>query len=125
MPKDSHSSDHVDRRQIVLHEIPGAHVQNVQIADRIQLLLRSMQSRDWTGAFRDMRAEAAQVHRVAQPGILRRLRDRVALSLLLLTRSYRRQHQVRSACTVEGLGKRSRIGQMGRERFRAVAYEAL
>src|SRR5580700_10048129 len=58
MPEHSPPMDHVDRRQIVLHEIRSSQVQNVQIADRVQFLLRRMQPGDWSGAFRDMRAVA-------------------------------------------------------------------
>src|SRR5436853_4388254 len=66
MPEQSHPMDHVDRRQIVLHEIRSSKVQNVQIVDGVQFFLRRMQPGDWSGAFRYMRAVAAQVHRVAQ-----------------------------------------------------------
>ena len=83
--------NHADRRQIILHEIRGAQLQNVQTADRVQFLLRRMQPRDWPGAFRNMRAVAAQVHRVAQAGLLHGFRDRIALALLVLPRAYRRQ----------------------------------
>ena len=66
MSEDSHPLNHADRRQIVLHEIRGAQVQNVQTADSIEFLLRRVQPRDWPGAFRNLRAVAAQVHRVTQ-----------------------------------------------------------
>jgi hypothetical protein len=56
--------NHADRRQIVLHEIRRAQVQNVQIADRVQFLLRRMKPRDGPSAFRDMRAVAAQVDHI-------------------------------------------------------------
>jgi hypothetical protein len=117
--------NHVDRRQVVLHEIRGAEVQNVQTADRVQFLLRRVQARDWPGAFRNMRAVAAQVHRVAQPGLLRRFRNRIALSLLVFPGGDGRQHQVCRARSTEGLGERSRIAQVGRESFRAFAHKAL
>ena len=61
MSEDSHLPNHADRRQIVLHEIRGAQVQNIQTADSVEFLLRRMQPRDWPGAFQDMSAVAAQV----------------------------------------------------------------
>ncbi len=117
--------DHVDRRQIVLHEIRSSQVQNVQIADRVQFLLRGMQPGDWSGAFRDMRAVAAQVHRVAQAGLLHGFRDRITLSLLVLAGADRWQHQVCRARSAEGVGERGRITHIGRERFGAFAHKAL
>ena len=111
--------------RLILHEIRGAQVQNVQTADRVQFLLRRMQPRDWPGAFRNLRAVAAQVHRVAQAGLLHGFRDRIALSLLVLPGFHWRQHQVCRARTAEGFGERSRIAKFGRERFRAFAHKAL
>src|ERR1700722_15121958 len=117
--------DHVDRLQIVLHEVRGAQVQNVQTADRVQFLLRRMQPRDWTGTFRNMRAVAAQVHRVAQAGLLHGFCDPIAVSLLILPGGYGRHYQVGRERTAEGFGERSRIADAGRERFRAFAYKEL
>src|SRR5260221_117906 len=117
--------NHADRHQIVLHEIRGAQVQNVQTADRAQFLLRRMQPRHWPGAFRNLGAIAAQVHRVAQAGLLHGLRDPIAISLLVFTGFRRRQHQVCRARTAEGFGERSRIADVGRERFRALAHKGL
>ena len=68
---------------------------------------------------------AAQVHRIAQAGLLHGFRDRIALSLLVLSGFHWRQHQVCRARTAEGFGERSRIAKFGRERFRAFAYKAL
>ena len=89
--------NHADRRQIILHEIRGAQVQNVQSADRVQFLLRRMQPRDWPGAFRNLRGVAAQVHRVAQAGLFHGFRDRIAIPLLLLRGFRRRQHQIKQS----------------------------
>jgi len=90
-----------------------------------RFLLRRMQTRDWPGASRDMRAVAAQVHRVAQAGVLHGFRDRIALSLLLLPGIQRRQHQVCRAGTAEGFAERSRITDVGRKRFPAFAHKEL
>jgi len=117
--------NHVDRRQIVLHEIRSSQVQNVQVADRIEFLLRRMQPGDWSGAFRDMRAVAAQVHCVAQAGLLHGFRDRVALSLLVFPGDNRRQHQVCRARASEGFGERNRIAHVARERLCAFTHKAL
>ena len=54
-------------------------MQDVQIADRVQLFFRRMQPRNRTGAFRNLRAVAAQVHRVSQAGLLHSFRNCVAL----------------------------------------------
>src|SRR5271163_2610808 len=84
-----------------------------------------MQARHWPGAFRDMRAVAAQVHRVAQAGLLRGFRDRIALSLLVLPGGNRWQHQVRRVRTAEGFGERNRVAHVAREGLRAFTHEAL
>src|SRR5271169_164282 len=84
-----------------------------------------MQPHDWPGAFGDMRAVAAQVHRVAQAGLLRGFRDRIALSLMVFPGGNRRQQQVRRARASEGFGERSRIAYVARERLRALTHEAL
>src|SRR5438874_8671434 len=124
MSEDSHLVNHADRRQIVLHEIRGAQVQNVQTADSVEFLLRRMQSRDWTGAFRDMSAVAAQMHRVTQAGLRHGLRYRIALSLLVFPGGNRRQHQVCSPRASEGFGERNRIAHIARERLRAFTHKA-
>jgi hypothetical protein len=87
-------------------------------------LLRRMQPRDWPGALRNLRAVAAQMHRVGQAGLLHGLRD-PAISLLLLSGFRRRQHQICRARIAEGFGERSRVAHGGRERFRALAHKAL
>ncbi len=84
-----------------------------------------MQPRNGPGAFRNLRAVAAQVHRVAKAGFLHGFRDRIALLLLILPGLRGRLHQVRRACTVEGLGERGRIADVGRERFGAFAHKVL
>src|ERR1700746_472527 len=84
-----------------------------------------MQPRDWPGAFRDMSAVAAQVHRVTQAGLRYGLRDRIALSLLLFPGGNRRQQQVCCTRAAEGFGERSRVAHVARERFRALTHEAL
>ena len=84
-----------------------------------------MQPGDWSGAFRYMRAVAAQVHRVAQAGLLHGFGDRIALSLLVFAGRDRGQHQVCRARIAEGFGERSRITHVGRERFAAFAHKAL
>ena len=84
-----------------------------------------MQPRDWPGAFWNLRAVAAQVHRIAKAGFLHSFRNRVALSLLVLPGFRRGQQQVCRARTAEGFGERSRIAQIGCERFRAFVHKAL
>ena len=84
-----------------------------------------MQPRDWPGAFWNLGAVAAQMHRVAQAGFLHSLRNRVALSLLVLPGFRRWQQQVCRARTAEGFGERSRIAHISRERFRAFVHKAL
>lgn len=117
--------DHADRLQIVLHEVRGTQVQNVQTADRVQLLFRRMQSRDWLGAFWNLRAVAAQMHRVANAGFLHRSCDRSALLLLVLPGFRRRQHQVCRVGTAESFAKRCRIAQIGRKCFRAFVHKSV
>src|SRR5580704_11277028 len=107
MAEDSHPLNHADRCQIVFHEIRSSQVQNVQIADRVELFLRSMQPGNWSGAFRDMSAVAAQVHRVAQAGLFDGFRDRVALSLLVFPGGNRRQHQERESDAIAKAVKES------------------
>src|SRR6202451_4201221 len=75
-----------------------------------------MQSRDWTGAFRNLRAVATQMDRVSQAGFFHGLSDPVAISLLLLPGFRRRQHQICGARTAESFGERSRVAQISRER---------
>ena len=55
MPEQAHPANHVNRRQIVLHEIRSSQVQNVQTVDRVQFLLGRMQSGDWPRTLRDLR----------------------------------------------------------------------
>src|ERR1700730_4702835 len=124
MSENSHLLNHADRRQIVLHEIRGAQVQNIQTADSVEFLLRGMQSRDWPGAFRDMSAVAAQLHRITQAGLRYGLRDRIALSLLVFPGGNRRQQQVCCTRAAEGFGERSRVAHVARERFRDLTYKA-
>src|SRR5437016_4598541 len=100
-------------------------VQNLQIAYPVQFLLRRMQPGNWSGAFRDVCAVAAQMDRVPQARVLHGCCDRIALSLLLLAGVQRRQEQIGSARTAEGFSERSRIAQVGSECFGAVAQEAL
>src|SRR5713101_4402782 len=125
MSKDSHLLNHADRRQIVLHEIRGAQVQNVQTADSVEFLLRRMQPRDWPGAFRDMSAVAAQMHRVTQVGLRHGLRYRIALSLLVFPGGNRRQQQVCCTSAAEGFGERNRVAYVAREHLRAFTHKAL
>src|SRR5580700_1690584 len=124
MSEDSHPLNHADRRQIVLHEIRSAQVQNIQTPDSIEFLLRRMQPRDWPGTFRDMSAVAAQIHRVTQTRLPNGLRDRIALSLLVFPRGDRWQQQVCCTHAAEGFDERSRIAHVARERFRALAHKA-
>src|SRR5258707_2255470 len=84
-----------------------------------------MQSRDWPGTFRNLRAVAAQMHRVAQAGFLHGLSDPIAISLLVLPGFRRWQQQVCRARTAESFGERSRIAQISRERFSAFVHKAL
>jgi hypothetical protein len=84
-----------------------------------------MQPRDGPGAFRDMSAVAAQVHRVTQARLPSGLRDRIALSFLVFPRGNRRQHQVCCTRAAEDFGERSRVAHVARERFRALAHKAL
>src|SRR5260370_39228519 len=93
--------------------------------NRVQFLFRRMQPRDSPGAFWNLRAVAAQMHRVAQAGLLQGLRDPIAISLLLLPGFRRRQHRICRARTAEGFGERCRVAHGGRERFRALAHKAL
>src|ERR1700724_3106673 len=76
-------------------------------------MFRRMQPRDWPGAFRNLRAVAAQMHRVAQAGLLHGPRDPIAISLLLLPGFRRRQHQTWRARTAEGFGERCRVAHGG------------
>src|SRR5579863_4143016 len=125
MSEDSHPLNHADRRQIVLHEIRGAQMQDVQTAYGIEFLLRRMQPCDWPGAFRDLSAVAAQVHRVTKAGLRHGLRDRIALSLLVFPGGDRRQQQVCCIRATEGSGEISRVADVARERFRALAHKTL
>src|SRR5580658_1567103 len=84
-----------------------------------------MQPRDWPSAFRDMSAVAAQVHRVTQAGFRYRLRDRIALSLLVFPGGNRRQHQVSCARAAEGLGESSSVRHVAREPLRTFTHKAL
>src|SRR5580692_8118007 len=84
-----------------------------------------MQPRNWPGAFRDMSAVAAQMHRVMQARLRYSLRNRVALSLLVFPGGNRRQHQVCCARASEGFGERNRIAHIASERLRAFTHKAL
>src|SRR6202451_1805599 len=84
-----------------------------------------MQSRDWTGTFRNLRAVAAQMHRVAQAVLLYGLRNPIAIPLLLLVGFRRRQHQICGARSAESFGERSGIAHISCERFSALVHKAL
>src|SRR5208282_1979023 len=125
MSEDSHPLNHADRRQIVLHEVRGAQVQNIQTTESVEFLLRRMQTRDWPRSFWDMSAVAAQMHGVTQAGLRYGLRDRIALSLLAFPRGNRRQHQVCCTRTAEGFSERSHVAHVAGERLRSLAHKAL
>src|SRR5580698_10354815 len=84
-----------------------------------------MQSRDRTGAFRNLRAVAAQMHCVAKARFLYGLGDRIAISFLLFRRFRRWQQQVGRSRTCEGFGERSGIAHISRERLRSFVNKAL
>src|SRR5580693_532377 len=65
-----------------------------------------MQSRDRTGAFRNLCAVAAQMHCVAKARFLYGLGDRIAISFLLFRGFRRWQQQVGRTRTSEGFGER-------------------
>src|ERR1700693_1675561 len=84
-----------------------------------------MQSRDRTGALRNLCAVAAQMHCVAKARFPYGLGDRIAISLLLFRRFRRWQQQVCRTRTSEGFGERSGIAHISRERLRAFVNKAL
>src|SRR5580700_8427398 len=84
-----------------------------------------MQPGNWTRAFRNLCAVAAQMHRVAKARILHGLGDPIAISLLLFRRFRRWQQQVCRTRTAEGFGKRSGIAHISRERLSAFVHKAL
>src|SRR5258708_18191233 len=100
-------------------------MQNIQIADPVQFLLRRMEPGNWSSAFRDVCAVTAQMDRVPQARVLHGCCYRIALPLLLFKGVQRRQEQVRRARATEAFSERRSIAQVGRVRFAAAAHEAL
>src|ERR1700722_20789636 len=84
-----------------------------------------MQPRDRPGAFRNLSAVAAQMNRVTQAGFLHSVRDRIAISLLVLPGFRRWQQQVRRPRTTESFAESSRVADGGHEGFRAFVHKAL
>src|ERR1700739_2155649 len=98
-----------------------AQVQHVQFVHGIQLQLGKMQPENWARARRRLCSKAAQVHCIAESGILNCAGNRVADSILLspvIRGSYSRgNHQERSSNVLESPAKRLRIIDIANERL--------
>src|SRR5271168_2485835 len=84
-----------------------------------------MQPHEWPSVFRNLRAVAAQMPRVAQAGLLHSFRNRIALARLAFPGFHRWQQEVCGSRTAESFGDRSRVAQISRERFRTFVHKAL